>query len=129
MRVKKCCCCIPIKIGAYIIGSFHVLGLLIGMYFFDMISICLEVFCATAFLFMIYKDSQQKRLIYFSTYMVLQCILAVIRMVFTFWQKDEAYGIRLYCAEVGAHFGGAWDKTDFKDEEDCRGRTARSAMI
>ena len=129
MRVRKCCCCIPIKIGAYIIGTFHVLGLLMGIYLMSLATICLEVFCATAFLLMIYKDSKEKRLFYFATYVVLQCIVAVIRMVFTFWKKDEAYGIRIYCAEMKDSVGGSWDKTDFKDEEDCRGRTARSALI
>ena len=116
MRVRKCCCCIPIKIGAYIIGTFHVLGLLVGIYLMSLATICLEVFCATAFLLMIYKDSKEKRLFYLATYVVLQCIVAVIRMVFTFWKKDEAYGIRIYCAEMKDSIGGAWDKTDFKDE-------------
>ena len=120
MRVRKCCCYIPIKIGAYIIGSFHVIGLLIGIYLLSLATICLEVFCATAFLLMIYKDSKEKRLFYFATYVVLQCIVAMIRMVFTFWKKDEAYGIRIYCADMKDAIGGAWDKTDYKDEEDCR---------
>ena len=50
-------------------------------------------------------------------------------MVFTFWQKDEAYKFRIICAEMSDQVGGAWDKTDFKDEEDCKAQMARGAMI
>ena len=56
--VKKCCCCINIKAGAYIIGGIHVLGLLIGIYMLDPLQISLEVFCGITFLLMVRKDTQ-----------------------------------------------------------------------
>ena len=38
---------------------------------------------------MVYRDNEKNRLLYFSAYAVYCVILAGIRMVFVFWDRDE----------------------------------------
>ena len=38
---------------------------------------------------MVYRDNEKNRLLYFSAYAVYCVILASIRMVFVFWDRDE----------------------------------------
>ena len=100
VKVKKCCCFVPIKTGAMIIGSVHVLGLLIGLYLVAPLQISLEIFCGATFLLMVYRDSQQKRLFYFSAYVIYATSLGTIRMIFVFWDHDEKALVRNYCKAV-----------------------------
>ena len=58
VKVSKCCCCIPVKTGANIIGCIHVLGLLAGLYMINPLQISLELFCGATFVYMVYRDSE-----------------------------------------------------------------------
>ena len=89
MRVKKCCCCVPVKIGAYLIGSVHVLGLMIGILLVSPLQIVMEIFCGCTFLYMAYRDTEKNRLLYFAAYAVYCVILGGLRMLFVFWDRDE----------------------------------------
>ena len=89
VKLSKCCCCIRVKTGAYIIGSIHVLGLALGLIFMEPLTISLEAFCGCTFILMVWKDSAQKRLFYFAAYVVYALMIGGIRIVFTFWNKDE----------------------------------------
>lgn len=89
LRVKRCCCCVPIKIGAYIIGGIHVLGLIIGIVRMSPVSVSLDIFCGSTFLYMIYRDSQKSRLLYFATYAVYAFVVVGIHLIFVFWKQDE----------------------------------------
>ena len=100
VKVQSCCCCIPIRTGAYLIGCIHVLGLLAGLYLINPLQISLEIFCGTTFLLMIYRDNEQKRLFYFSAYMVYAGILGALRMLFVFWDHDEKTLVLTYCDDL-----------------------------
>ena len=95
--VKKCCCCIPVKTGAYIIGCFHVFGLLMGIYMFNPLQMSIDIFCGVTFLLMVYKDSEQKRMFYFAAYVVYSVIVGIIRIVFVLWSRDEDNIVREFC--------------------------------
>ena len=58
VKLTKCCCCVPVKIGAYIIGFFHVLGLFLGVVLINPLQITLEIFCGLTFLLMVFRDSE-----------------------------------------------------------------------
>ena len=90
VRVTKCCCCIQIKTGTYIIGSLHVLGLVAGIFRLQLLTITLEIFTGCTFLYMVYRDSERNRLLYFTAYCCYAVILAVIRTIFVLWQSDES---------------------------------------
>ena len=79
----------PIKVGAYIIGAFHVIGLVLGLVLASPLQISLEIFCGSTFIYMVYRDNEKNRLLYFSAYAVYCVILASIRTVFVFWDRDE----------------------------------------
>ena len=135
VKVKKCCCCIPVKTGAMIIGSVHVLGLLIGLYLVAPLQISLEIFCGAAFLLMVYRDSQQKRLFYFSAYVIYAASLGTIRMIFVFWDHDEKLLVRNYCNAVDEKVvqadqsGLGWGITDYADYEDCKHKVGTGVLI
>ena len=136
MRLTKCCCCIPIKVGAYIIGGLHVFGMLAGLYLMSAVQISLEMFCGISFLYMLYKDTQQNRMLYFSSYCVYAAFLFAIRAVFVFWKADEHEMVRQICHGIERDLElekREWSSTDYKDARDCR-RTighevARDEMI
>ena len=98
VRVSKCCCCFPVKTGAYIIGFAHVIGLLLGIVFVNPLQVTLEVFCGITFLWMFFRDSEQKRLFYFSAYCVYVGILFVFRLIFSIWDHDENEFVENFCS-------------------------------
>ena len=100
MKVRRCCFCIPVKVGAYVIGCIHVLGLLIGILIFSPLQISLEIFCGCTFLYMAYRDNEKNRLLYFAAYVVYSFILASIRMIFVFWDRDEKEMVLVYCKQA-----------------------------
>ena len=61
MKVNKCCCCIKIKSGVYLIGAWHVLMLIAGLFSVNIIRVALEVFTAIAFVVMLFKDTATTR--------------------------------------------------------------------
>ena len=89
VKVNKCCCCIPVKTGAYIIGCFHVLGVIIGIVQLDIVKIVMDIFCGTTFLFMVFRDSEWNRLFYLATYMAYTGIVIATHLIFFFWDRDE----------------------------------------
>ncbi len=133
-RVTKCCCCISIKTGAYIIGVFHVIGLLLGILLVSPLQISLEVFCGCTFLYMIYRDREQNRLLYFTAYCVYAAMLATIRMVFVFWDHDEKQIIRSYCKQIEEKVvladvkPNGWEATEYKDMNDCKEQVGHTVM-
>ena len=100
MKVKSCCCCIPVKVGAYIIGCIHVLGLILGVILVSPLQVSLEIFCGCTFLYMAYRDNDKNRLLYFAAYVVYSSILASIRMIFVFWDRDEKEMVLQYCKQA-----------------------------
>mmetsp|Transcript_24879 Transcript_24879/g.33988 ORF Transcript_24879/g.33988 Transcript_24879/m.33988 type:complete len:172 (+) Transcript_24879:3-518(+) len=126
MRVTRCCCCVPIKVGAYIIGSIHVIGLILGVILVSPLQISLEIFCGATFLYMAYRDNEKNRLLYFAAYAVYCFILGFIRMVFVFWDKDEKALVQQYCKTLQDQIDMAregkpgWEATDFANVQDCR---------
>ena len=79
-EVSKCCCCISIKTGVYIIGIWHMLILTAGLFEAEYVRVTIELFTALSFLFMIFKDSIMTRMYFFATYSVF-CVLWNIIMI------------------------------------------------
>ena len=73
-EVDKCCCCISIKTGVYIIGAWHILILLGGLFEAQYLRVTIELFTALSFMVMIFRDSIMTRMYFFATY----CIFCVI---------------------------------------------------
>ena len=100
VKVSKCCCCIRVKTGAYIIGFLHVLGVITGLIEFNPVQIALDIFCGATFLLMLFKDSEQKRLFYFAAYLVYSGMIIVMHLIFFFWDKDEEVATNKICTEL-----------------------------
>ena len=88
VRVSKCCCCIPIKIGAYIIGFFHLLGLIAALLKASLFLIAVEIICGCTFLYMLYRDAKQSRLYYFAVFCNYAIIQALYLLVAIVWDSD-----------------------------------------
>ena len=89
VKVKNCCCCIPVKTGAYIIGFVHVIGAMFGIIQLDLVKVALDIFCGMTFLLMIFKDGESSRLFYFAAYMAYTGIIIAVHLVFIIWDQDE----------------------------------------
>ena len=89
VKVSKCCCCIKVKTGAYIIGILHVLGVIFGTIDMDFIKVAMDIFCGATFLLMVFKDSEQKRLFYFAAYVCYSVLIVILHLIFLFWREDE----------------------------------------
>ena len=125
VKVSKCCCCVPVKPGAYCIGYFHLLLLALGLMFMEPLTISSEAFCGATFILMVWKDSAQKRLFYFSAYLVYALLIGVIRIVFTFWNKDEQQMTAAICNTLNerAPLPGQtdqWAGTGYDNLADCQ---------
>ena len=104
VQVKKCCCVVPIKVGAYLIGSTHLLELLLAMVMLSVFRVTLNLFCGITFLLMVFRDSKQKRLYYFSAYAIFLVFNAILHLVFIFWRQDEHLKAIQKCKEEGVSF-------------------------
>ena len=123
--VSRCCCCFSVKTGAYIIGCFHVFGLLIGLYILNVLQIAIDAFCGVTFLLMVYKDSEMKRLMYFTSYVIYSIIVGIIRLIFVFWGKDEQGFAQKFCTGVNDALENGemdWKNTDFTSQDDCKSK-------
>lgn len=88
--VRKCCFCLDVRTGAYLIGCVHLLSLIYGVYALDLLHVALEAFCGVTFLLMVAKDSEQARLFYFAAYAVQVVILTAMRVYFLVWGESQA---------------------------------------
>ena len=61
MKVNKCCCCISVKTGVYIIGIWHVIVLIGGLFNHQLVRVSLELFTAIAFIVMCARDNAATR--------------------------------------------------------------------
>ena len=91
-KANKCCCCIPIKVGTYLIGAIHLFYLVIFMMQFHLLDAALNFFCATTFLVMIFKDTQFTRMCFyasFQTYVLLILVLELYTLFFPWEDQKE----------------------------------------
>ena len=124
------------KIGAYIVGVSHVMGLLVAIVRFSLGWTSLEIFCGVSFLYMIWKDSLMTRLYYFVAYCCYSGIAVAIRMVFIFWSRDENLKIRIECTKIEEETVMAdppntngWAATPYTDKDDCMTQMGLSVEI
>ena len=61
MVVNKCCCCIKVKTGVYLIGGWHVFMMISGLFNVNIIRVSLEAFTAISFIVMLFKDTANTR--------------------------------------------------------------------
>ena len=122
VKASKCCCCIPIKTGAYIIGCIHVLGVIIGIAQLDVLKIALDIFCGATFLVMVFRDSEWVRMLYFAVYLVYTAIIIVVHLIFALWDRDEEASASNTCSdiELKQETDKGWKDTPYKDMDDCR---------
>ena len=125
IRVSKCCCCISIKQGCYLIGAIHLVSLVLGLISVNPLQIALDVFTGCTFLHMVLRDSEQARLFYFSAYSVYALFLGSIRLVLVLWDADGKTIVKEYCDELeelvvldDANTQG-WASTDYSSMQDC----------
>ena len=81
MRVNKCCCCISVKTGVYIIGVWHLIIMIAGLFEAEYVRVSLELFTAISFIILVAKDSANTRQFFFVTYSIF-CVLFNIVMLF-----------------------------------------------
>ena len=131
VKVGKCCCCFPVKVGAYIIGITHVIGLVLGALWASPFIVALEVTCGISFLVMYFRDSEQNRLFYFSAYCVYVSILFTFRMIFTIWDHDENQFVASYCTGTQENLEAEkkdWLEKGFTSYEDCKSQVGSKVV-
>ena len=87
MVLSKCCFCIKVKTAVNLIGAWHVLLLIGGLFEINAVRVTLEVFTAIAFIVMIFKDSATTRQVFFATY----CVFCVCYNVIFMFKCYEAF--------------------------------------
>ena len=90
----------PIKTGVYMIGALHLVGLVYGLFLTNPLQISFELLCLTTFVYMLWRDKESNRLLYFCAYCVSFFMLAIIHLVFVFWDHDEKSLVRAYCHDI-----------------------------
>ena len=93
MVVSKCCCCIKVKTAVNLIGAWHVLLLIGGLFEIQPVRVSLELFTAIAFIVMLFKDSAATRQFFFATYCVFCVCYNAIFMVkcYEAFQKQSEF--------------------------------------
>ena len=116
------------------IGALHLVGLVYGLFLTNPLQISFELICMSTFLYMLWRDKESNRLLYFCAYCVSFLMLATIHLVFVFWDHDEKSLVRAYCHDIEEKVVNAqetpngWSVTDFKDYNDCREQMGLSVM-
>ena len=123
-KANKCCCCIPIKAGAYLIGAIHLFYLVIFIMEFHILDAALNFFCGTTFAVMVFKDTQFTRMCFFAafqTYVLLILALELYTLVFPFEDQQEAMDVVLTrdCKQLEINEGG-YENTVYKDLAECK---------
>ena len=100
--VNRCCFCASVKTGTYIIGGMHAFGLILGLMALNPIKVVFELFTGLTFLWMVYKDGEQSRLLFFAAFSVYVVILGCLEIYFTLFpnQEEDAMLVKNYCLEV-----------------------------
>ena len=88
-KINKCCCCIPIKAGALLIGALHVLYLVLSLYKQAYVNAALNLFTGTIFLVMLYKDSKFTRMAFFASFITQVVLIIALDIFFTFFPLIE----------------------------------------
>ena len=102
MKFTKCCCCFGIKTGAYIIGSLHVLGLIVGILTISPLQIAVDVFCGGTFLWMVFRDSESKRMYYLGSYCIYVLVNLTIFAAMIWDKSDEVKKADQACMDIEA---------------------------
>ena len=90
MKLEKCCCCIPIDIGVYILGGLTILGSLDLIQHFAWTRAVLFAAVIISFFAMIFKNETFTRMLVFITMTVK---LVVEPLLYMFWLSPEQGGI------------------------------------
>ena len=69
-KVENCCLCIPVQVGAYILGIMELMGLIGEIQHFNPITAVVHGAVALTFLLMILDDTEEKRMWFFYAYTV-----------------------------------------------------------
>ena len=103
VKVKKCCCCVPVKTGVLIFGALDFLMLLASMFKVDMISFAIQLYPSISFIAMLIKDNRQNRKFYFVSFLLYRIIIIVL-YAFKVWKDifeeptlDEQNAIDIVC--------------------------------
>ena len=128
LKLTKCCCCIPVKTGTYIIGYLHIVTFIAGVVLINPFQISLDFLCWLIFLVMVIRDSQQKRLFYFAAYCVYVALLSMSRLFFIVWDYNERPLVVEKCQQISNYVMEKWDQTDYKDVSDCRLQLGRMVL-
>ena len=89
MKVKKCCCCVPIDIGVMILGALLWFSLLGELDYFNPIRMGITVTVGCIFLFMVFQDSDDARKLFFLGYLVYQISSIVFAIQQTYAILEE----------------------------------------
>ena len=120
---SKCCCCIPIKVGTYIIGGLHAIYFFLFLTKADWLGAALNLFSGSTFIAMVVKDSSFTRGIFFAAFATYVICVALFNLYFTFFMVEEdrekfEIAVRTRCDELEVKAGG-FDKTEYTDIDDC----------
>ena len=83
---------------------------------------------------MVFRDSEQKRMLYFSAYVVYVAILTSFRLMFVVWDHDEKVIVTDFCHGIDSNFvkGDAtnWAKnTEYTSFEDCKEKVGQTILL
>ena len=128
-KVKKCCCCVSISTGAKVIGALHAIGLLIGLMTMNPIKVAMEFFTGSTFVYMIYRDGEQSRLLFFSAFTVYVTILGLIELYFVVKpaENEEKLLVKNYCVAIETAYGG-FNGTEYASLTDCKQQVKKTVV-
>ena len=88
IRTTNCCYCFNIKAGIYLIGISH-LFYLGGFALEDhLYHALINLVAATAFIAMIYKDTEFTRMVFYVTYQTYVVALVIMEIYFNYYPQD-----------------------------------------
>ena len=88
-KTKRCCCCVPIKTGTYVIGALHAIYFVLFIMEPNFIGASLNFFCMSTFFAMVFKDSPFTRQIFFTAFATYVFLIAMLNVYFTFFRFED----------------------------------------
>ena len=92
----------PVKTGVQIIGTLHLLGLIIGLVSLDSLKVVMEFFSGITFIGMWLKDGDMGRFLYFAAYSIYVVTLFSVEAYYILNPNitDQRQIVKEYCLSL-----------------------------
>ena len=124
-KLKKCCFCVPLNIGIYLIGFLSLASLITSSALGSLWPCIFDAITLFALTLMLVRNNPQTRALFFAVYCIQVLLMGFMRTKHTLKDPKESTMITNFCSDIelklvyaGNHNTG-WAITEYRNFQDC----------